>query len=353
MLYFYILIFILLAVGLYILVSSKLKKNHISDTELKDPSDIHDEEKETTKENETVSKHTEDESLNLLPKDKEETKISVSQKPKTPYTSTDPFKETENIHNTDFIIFQGATILLVEDNFINQKIIISTLSKSGIDISVANDGKEAVNIIFSKEKEFDLVLMDISMPVMDGYDSTKIIRDNHEFDSLPIVTFTAFTSGIEIQKMFDLGANSFITKPLNIKQLYTVFNTYLIDNYRVISLAESIKIDGLDIKHGITMSNNDELAYKQSLREFVLLYKSMITTMPQWIHDKESDRILATCINMGDFLKYIGAYELQEIVFRMKKFYVYNTDHRIEEFHDIFPKKLQKLINAIERYIKA
>ncbi len=276
-----------------------------------------------------------------------------SSKPKLPYTSRDPFTETENIRLTDFIIFQGSRVLLVEDNFINQKIILSTLHKSGIDVSIANDGQEALDLIFIQKKEFDLVLMDINMPVMNGYTATKKIRENQQFDSMPIVTFTAFSLGKEIKSMFDLGANSYITKPLNIGQLYTVFNTYLVYNYRQISLLESIKIDGLDIKHGIAMADDGEAAYKQSLREFVLLYKSMIHTMPRWIDENESNRILYACMNMGDILKYIGAYELQDIVFRMKKIYIYNTEHRIEEFQEIFPKKLEKLIKAIDRYLSA
>jgi CheY-like chemotaxis protein len=270
---------------------------------------------------------------------------------KLPYTSRDPFNETENTSLTDFIIFQGSKVLLVEDNFINQKIILSTLHKSGIDLSIASNGKEALDILFIQKKEFDLVLMDINMPTMDGYTTTKKIREKQQFDSMPIVTFTAFTSGTEINTMFDLGANAYITKPLNIGQLYTVFNTYLVYNYRQISLLESIKIDGLDVKHGINMSNNNESAYKQSLREFILIYKGMIHTIPRWIDENESDRILFTCMNMGDILKHIGAYELQDIVFRMKKIYIYNTEHRIEEFQEIFPKKLEKLIKAIERYL--
>jgi CheY-like chemotaxis protein len=195
--------------------------------------------------------------------------------------------------------------------------------------------------------------MDINMPVMDGYAATQRIREDRQFDSMPIVTFSAFTLGKEINRMSDLGSNSYITKPLNIGQLYTVFNTYLVDNYRQISLLESIKIDGLDIKHGIVLANDNEAAYKQSLREFVLLYKSMIHTMPKWIDEQKSNSILSTCMDMGDILKHIGAYELQDIVFRMKKIYIYNTEHRIEEFREIFPVKLEKLIKASNRYLSA
>ena len=344
MLYIYILLLILLVLIGYLFFSSKSKRQENLNN---DPKTI----EEAYKKKNDINIILKNKASNLSSRYIDQITTVYNSKPKLPYTSRDPLKETENIRLTDFIIFQGSKVLLVEDNFINQKIILSTLHKSGIEISIANNGQEALDLLFIQKKEFDLVLMDINMPVMDGYTATKKIREDQQFDSMPIVTFTAFTLGDEIKTMFDLGANAYITKPLNIGQLYTVFNTYLVDNYRQISLLESIKIDGLDIKHGITMADDDEAAYKQSLREFVLLYKSMIQTMPRWIDENESDRILFACMNMGDILKYIGAYELQDIVFRMKKIYIYNTEHRIEEFQEIFPKKLEKLIKAIERYL--
>ncbi|MEA1953233.1 MAG: response regulator [Campylobacterota bacterium] len=261
--------------------------------------------------------------------------------------------ENKIITSADFIIFKGSKLLLVEDNFINQKIFISILNKSGIDITIANNGKEAIDLIFNNEKVFDLVLMDINMPIMDGYEATKRIRDNHYFEKLPIVAFTAFTQGKEINKMIKLGVNAYITKPLKVDKLYSVLSTYLGTYTKEISLFESIKTEGLDIKFGLTMANEDENGYKQSLREFVVLYKNMIETMPKWIEAKESDRILFVCTNMGDILKYIGAYELQDIVFRMKKIYIYKTAHRADEFKEIFPQKLERLIHAIERYLSS
>lgn len=279
---------------------------------------------------------------------------NVQKKSSFPHICRESIKETENINPADFIIFKGSKLLIVEDNFINQKILLSTLKKSGIEILVANNGQEALDFIFTEKKIFDLILMDINMPVMDGYTATQKIREDQKLDSIPIITITAFSDSAprkEIRKMFELGINAYLTKPLNIGQLYTALKMYLANNDRQISLLESVKIDGLDIKHGIAMADDNEKGYKQSLREFVLLYKNMIQTMPKWINEGKSDRILFTCTNMGDVLKYIGAYDLADIVFRMKKIYIYNTEHRIEEFKEVFPEKLEKLIYAIEKYL--
>ncbi len=271
----------------------------------------------------------------------------------TPYTTNDPFDESKNIIASDFICFKGSHILLVEDNEINQKILQNILKKSGIQISIANDGQEALNILSSLKKPIDLILMDISMPIMDGYEATQKIRQNPAFDTLPIVTFTAFTQGSEIKQMFNIGANSHITKPLNIGQLYTVFLTYLSDKQRNISFIEELKVDGLDVIYGIALANNDEIAYKKSLFDFVVQYKETIHSMPKLIDEERSKRIMEVCSQMGISLKHIGAYELEDIVFKMKKIYIYNTEHRIEEFRDQFPLKLNKLVHNVEKYLKA
>ena len=269
------------------------------------------------------------------------------------YTTNKPFDAHENIKSSDFSLFKGSHILLVEDNLINQKIVQNILKKSGIKISIANDGQEALEMLSIERESIDLILMDISMPVMDGYEATKIIRQNLIYNTLPIVTFTAFTQGAEIKEMFYLGANSHITKPLNIGQLYTVFLTYLSNKRRKVSLLEELKIDGLDIKYGISLANNDVFIYKKALFDFVVAYKVTIHSMPRWIEKEESKRIMQTCSKMGIALKRIGAYELEDMVFRMKKIYIYNTEHRIEEFKEQFPLKLTKLISNIEQYLIA
>ena len=269
------------------------------------------------------------------------------------YTSNKPFYKSENINSSDFLLFKGSHVLLVEDNVINQKIVQNILKKSGMKITVANDGQEALDILSDQKVGIHLILMDISMPIMDGYEATKIIRQDPTYDNLPIVTFTAFTQGSEIEEMFSLGTNSHITKPLYIGQLYTVFLTYLSNKRRKVSFLEELKIDGLDVKYGIALANNDEVTYKSALFDFVVEYKVTIHSMTRWIDNEESKRIMETCSRMGIALKHIGAYELEEMVFRMKKIYIYNTEHRIEEFRDLFPQKLNKLVSNIERYLTA
>jgi len=103
--------------------------------------------------------------------------------------------ETQNIDTECFYFFKGARVLLVEDNRINQKIVKSVLQKSGIDLQIAENGEEALSLLHDDGDGFDLILMDISMPVMDGIEATRRIRMDERFDHVPIVTFTAFAGG--------------------------------------------------------------------------------------------------------------------------------------------------------------
>ena len=84
---------------------------------------------------------------------------------------------------------RGANVLLVEDNEINQQVAREILEGAGLNIALANDGQEAVNAV--KENNYDAVLMDVQMPVMDGYTATREIRKDDRFKELPIIAMTA------------------------------------------------------------------------------------------------------------------------------------------------------------------
>jgi two-component system sensor histidine kinase/response regulator len=156
----------------------------------------------------------------------------------------DVVEESKNIDIDCFTYFKGSKLLIVEDNLINQKILVSVLKKSGIEIEIANNGQEALDLLFIDQKIFDIILMDISMPVMDGLLATEYIRARDEYKDIPIVTFTAFAMGAEIEEMFNAGCNAYLTKPLNIKKLYTVFNMFLTQTKREVSLQKAIEIQG-------------------------------------------------------------------------------------------------------------
>jgi len=118
---------------------------------------------------------------------------------------------------------KGSKILLVEDNPINQEIIIGLLENSGIIIDIANNGKEGVEL-FNKNN-YELILMDLQMPIMDGYEATRIIREiNNE---IPIIALTANAMKEDIKRTQEAGMNEHLNKPIDVEKLYETLLKYV------------------------------------------------------------------------------------------------------------------------------
>ncbi len=113
---------------------------------------------------------------------------------------------------------RGARILLVEDNEINQQVASETLESAGFKVTVAENGREALRRV--REQRFDLILMDIQMPEMDGFEATARLRAQPEFKSLPILAMTAHAMAGDKQKSLDMGMNDHVTKPIEPKELF-------------------------------------------------------------------------------------------------------------------------------------
>jgi PAS domain S-box-containing protein len=121
------------------------------------------------------------------------------------------------------------TLLLVEDNFINQEVAKSALDDLGYKVIVANNGEEALQILNTSQK-FSAVLMDCQMPVMDGYDATKNIRNGlggKDVIDIPIIAMTANAMKGDREKCIGAGMNDYLSKPLNMSDLEQTLNEWL------------------------------------------------------------------------------------------------------------------------------
>jgi CheY-like chemotaxis protein len=113
---------------------------------------------------------------------------------------------------------QGASILLAEDNEINQQVARELLEGAGFRVDIANNGVEAVKMV--KAGPYDLVLMDVQMPEMDGHEATMRIRQEAAFKDLPILAMTAGAMSEDKEKARQAGMNDHVSKPIEIKQLF-------------------------------------------------------------------------------------------------------------------------------------
>ncbi len=125
-------------------------------------------------------------------------------------------------------ILQGhGHILLVEDNEINQFIAEELLQKGGYTVDIANDGQESLSLL--EKNQYDLVLMDIQMPVMDGLTASKKIREQTKFKDLPIIAMSAHAMTGDKEKSLEHGMNDHLTKPINPELLYKTLYQWLGD----------------------------------------------------------------------------------------------------------------------------
>jgi two-component system sensor histidine kinase/response regulator len=202
----------------------------------------------------------------------------------------------------------GARVLLVEDNAINRKFARAQLKILGLQVDVAADGRAAVERLKKSlcggRPGYDAVLMDIEMPVMDGYTATRIIRSNPSFDGLPIIAMTAHAmKGIE-DKCMDAGMNAYISKPVDEEQLYQTLAKHLAEAVKEdlpqvcqeSATAEDAweqmpaQIDQINLNQALDRIGGNTGLYRRILRRFVDQFRNADKTVEQYLAKNEMDQ---------------------------------------------------------------
>jgi CheY-like chemotaxis protein len=135
---------------------------------------------------------------------------------------------------------EGARVLMAEDNAVNMTIAVAMLEQWGVVVSQAADGAQALEAVAQAERAgqpFDAVLMDVHMPVMSGYEATRLLRQRHDPETLPIIALTAAALTSERELALDAGMNDFLTKPIDAQRLRDTLGATL-DARRAARLAE-------------------------------------------------------------------------------------------------------------------
>jgi len=181
---------------------------------------------------------------------------------------------------------RGARILLTEDNDINQQIAVELLEGTGATVKVANNGREAVDILSNgpQPPPFDVVLMDLQMPVMDGYQATARLRADARFATLTIIAMTAHATMEEKQRCLAAGMNDHISKPIDPNNLFETVGRFYkpltpslspsdgerVSEGRVKGTSDELPvIAGLDTNDGLTRVAGNRKLYLKLLRQFV------------------------------------------------------------------------------------
>ncbi len=216
---------------------------------------------------------------------------------------------------------KGARILLVEDNDLNQEVAMTLLKEAGFVVDLAVNGENAVQQV--QQVDYELVLMDMQMPIMDGISATLEIRKISELANLPIVAMTANVMAQDRERCLAAGMIDYITKPIEPTELERILLQWikprtlpLRTDRKTISALASItalpKVYGLDVAVGLRRMLNKSSLYLSMLRKFVSTQK----TMPEAINFARNAGDLVSAIRLTHTLKgaagSIGAHELQD-----------------------------------------
>ncbi len=275
----------------------------------------------------------------------------------------------------DLNTISGARVLLVEDNEINQQVAMEILQGAGLIVTVANDGQEGVNA--AKQNEYDAILMDIQMPVMDGYEAAKTIRNweggrrNEGKDPIPIIAMTAHAMVGDDQKSIEAGMNDHVTKPIDPDQLFTsllkwinpiagrtadqnlqVNDPFAEPDQLVLEeddLPESLP--GFDLEAGQLRLMGNKRLYRKLLIDFRTKYGGVASEISEALAVNDFDKAHSLVHNLKGLAGNLEATNLQAAAMEMEKLVKGQSAENVSE-KDI-KEKFTELNNAIEQALDA
>ena len=265
-------------------------------------------------------------------------------------------EEAYNITRESFKDFGQKHILIVEDNEINQRIMQSVLEKSDIKLSFASNGQEALDCL-ENDHSVNMILMDINMPTMDGYQATKEIRKNHRLNTLPIIIISGLGFRNEIEQMYLVGADAHLTKPFKVGQLYTAFKMFLekqniLDRTSKPTIHYSENREILDIKTA-TYKMHNILMYRDTLREVLVRLKYSDHIIKERIIRKEFNELQSYCTDLLLDSKSIEAKSLSNVLREILILLKNNEVELLQQYISLYHEEWIKTKRSIAHYLKS
>lgn len=271
-------------------------------------------------------------------------------------------KNIHNIKNHSETIYKGKRILLVEDNVLNQEVALEMLESAEIDVIVASNGAEAIALLGSES--FNLILMDLQMPIMGGKEATRIIRGKKEYKNLPIIAMTADAMKGTMQECIELGMNDFITKPLDFEEVLKKIGRYMessIKNFRVdtdlrddtlynIKLANSLKL--LDIKQALDKMLGNKQLYLNTLQTFVRTQKEVFEKIGSLIRVDEMEEAIILVHTLKGLVGSIGAVSFQKKIQSCELVLKDNLKTEAEKIIDTIEPEFKLLLKEINSVLE-
>jgi CheY-like chemotaxis protein len=250
------------------------------------------------------------------------------------------------ITKQNFAEFAGERILVAEDNVINQKVLLGLLAGSGIELIMANDGQEALDIL-ENDTNFLMILMDAHMPRVDGFQATRIIRENPKYDHILVVALSGDTASDDIQKMKNAGMSEQLEKPLRMESLYQIIYAYTGKGTQ----EEAIVVKILDADKGLQTCGEDEEFYREILSEFISDYGNSSNKLGELLRSNNLQEADGYLLDIIGITANIGADSLCEIASTMKLALSDTHERSYFILFDQYKIQVDSLIEEIREYL--
>jgi len=285
--------------------------------------------------------------------------VSMAKLLKTYLDLNSPENQSESNSNTDplkkgLLPLSNARILIVEDNRINQLVITGLLKNTGVVTTIANSGQECLKLI--DKHNFDLVLMDIQMPLIDGYTTTRILRGYHK--ELPIIGLTAHALMGERQRCLDAGMNDYISKPIDADELKSKISHWVsIKSDTVTSIPEDMgkqielpdRIGNINIESSVKMLDKNSTLYASIITGFHESGHEELFNILELIKAKKEDEAAQRLHTLKGLSGTIGAFSLQKISQELEKNIKSETYENRPELIKQFREEMVDCLDTIEK----
>jgi len=253
----------------------------------------------------------------------------------------------------------GAHLLVVEDNHVNQELMVELLASQHIQVELANHGKEALELL--KQGQFDGVLMDCQMPVMDGFEATKQIRLSPQYESLPIIAVTANALEGDKNKALAAGMNDLVTKPIRPEELFATMVKWITPKTPLKNLglnqddrtSEEIvlpnTIDGIDIARGLETANQNHKLFLNLLHKFKDSQSPFKDEFTQALESNQWDEVKLLVHTLKGVASNIGALDVYRKAQQLESLCQF-SDKPLQEIKFSFNElhsALDKVLNAL------
>jgi len=257
----------------------------------------------------------------------------------------EPNSAVSTVTKENFKEFEGLRLLIAEDNLINQKVIVGLLKDSGINIKIANDGQECLDIL-AEDPNYQIILMDAHMPRVDGLEATRLIRANPAYDHITVMALSGDTGADDVRKMRECGMEEQLEKPLKIAALYQALYCYF-DPEMLGGPGEELPEIHLDNSLGLEMLGGDIELYHEILREFETLYKDSDDKIELWLKHEDYDRAKALLLDVKGIGESIGTAELTETAEEFREALIAGETARFPKLMNRYRTQLQSILADI------